>query len=80
MMRDFQGVYDEDRQINFNLSISNGTSHRFTVQKFSATANPYYLLVMGSLTMKVDEVFSLFSEKYLPKIEENLQNVLKSIE
>ena len=80
MMRDFQGVYDEDRQINFNLSITNGTSYRFTVQKFSAVLNPYYLLIMGTMTLKIDDIFFLFHEKYLSKIDKSLENILKSIE
>ena len=80
MMRDFQGVYDDDRQINFSLSITNGTSHRFTVQKFSAVSNPYYLLLMGEMTLKPDDIFFLFHEKFLPKIDESLQNILKSNE
>jgi len=80
MMRDFQGVYDEERQINFNLSITDGVSYQFTVQKFSANSTSYYLLIMGTMTLKIDEIFFLFHKKFLPKIDKNLQNILKSIE
>jgi hypothetical protein len=80
MMRDFKGVYNEDRQINFTLSITNGTTHRFVVQKFPSTLNPYYLLIMGTTDLKANEIFSLFQKKFLGKIDQSLSDIVKSLE
>jgi len=80
LMRDFKGVYDEDRQISFNISISNGDIYRFTFSKFSELTSPFYLLIMGKQSLKVESAFTLFRKKYLPKIDESLHELIKKIE
>lgn len=80
MMRDFKGVYNDDRQINFDLSITNGTTYRFVVQKFPGALNPYYLLIMGATDLKVNEIFPLFQKKFLVKIDQSLKDLVKSLE
>jgi len=80
MMRDFKGVYNEDRQINFNISITNGTTYRFVVQKFPSALNPYYLLIMGATDLKFTELFSLFQKKFLIRIDKSLKDIIESLE
>ncbi len=79
LMRDFKGIYEENRQIKFDLPISNRI-YKFTIQRLSELISPYYLLIMGSLALETDKIFSLFHKKYVSKIDENLAKLIKTID
>ncbi len=80
LMRDFHGVYDEERQVNFDLAVSNGEIYKFSLEKLTGLPETYYLLLMGAQSIKVDKVFSTFRKTYESKIATSLKNLIKSID
>ncbi|NVM53677.1 MAG: hypothetical protein HWN66_08230 [Candidatus Helarchaeota archaeon] len=79
LMRDFKGVYD-DRQVSFDLNISNGENYKFQLEKITELAGPYYLLIMGSQSLKSKEIFSIFHKIFVTKIEKGLHELIKTID
>ncbi len=79
LLRDFQGVYEEKRQLNFDLPLPNDNLYMFSFQKFTDLKSPYYLLLMGSSALKADAAFTLFKQKYLPRMDQSLKNLIKGI-
>ncbi|MHA1266126.1 MAG: ADP-ribosylation factor-like protein [Candidatus Helarchaeota archaeon] len=76
LLRDFKGVYDEGRNINFDLPISNGDLFKFQLHKLTNLSNKYYLLLMGTQSLLYDDVISLFQQTYSPKMEKGLQELV----
>ncbi|MHA1650579.1 MAG: hypothetical protein ACTSYB_10340, partial [Candidatus Helarchaeota archaeon] len=80
LMRDFKGIYDDERQINFNLDVMNGINYKFQLNKISELTSPFYLLIMGSPTFNPTQVFSVFHKKYVPKIDKSLHDLITAID
>ncbi len=80
LMRDFKGIYDDERQINFNLDVMNGINYKFQLNKISELTSPFYLLIMGSPTFNLTQVFSVFHKKYVPKIDKSLHDLITAID
>ena len=80
LMRDFKGVYDENRIMDFNVNVIDGVNYKFQMKKITELTSPYYILIMGSQFIKSDEIFSTFHQKYVPQIDEGLRNLIKSLD
>jgi GTPase SAR1 family protein len=80
LMRDYQGVYDDKQEIKFNLNVLDGFNYKFQMNKITKLISPYYLLIMGLPTITPKDVFALFDTKYVPRIERNLRDLIKSID
>ncbi|NVM29548.1 MAG: hypothetical protein HWN65_11970 [Candidatus Helarchaeota archaeon] len=82
LLRDFKGVYDEDRQINFDLPTDapGADAYKFSFKKIPELSNPYYLLIMGSPSVKAGKGFSIFKKKFVDKIKQALQDLIKTID
>lgn len=80
LLRDFEGVYDEDRQISFDLSVSNGDIYKFFMNRIDQLPSKYYLLLMGTQSIRPKDAITLFRKNYLPKIERGLGDLIKAID
>jgi hypothetical protein len=80
LMRDYQGVYDDKQEIKFNINVLDGFNYKFQLNKITKLISPYYFLIMGLPTIVPKDVFKLFDAKYIPKIERNLHDLIKSID
>lgn len=80
LMRDFKGVYDADRQVNFDLSVSNGDVYKFSLEKTTGLPETYYLLIMGTQSVKPTDIFSTFRKKFESKMADSLKNLIKAID
>ncbi|MHA1130205.1 MAG: ADP-ribosylation factor-like protein [Candidatus Helarchaeota archaeon] len=80
LMRDFKGIYDDQRQINFDLNVLDGFNYKFHLHKITKLTSPYYLLIMGLPSINPKNLFVLFEKSFIPKIEQALHDLIKLID
>lgn len=79
LMRDFKDVYDDNHDINFDIPVVDGDYYKFQLSKITEIG-PYYLLIMGSQSIKSKSVLTTFYKKFMPRIDKSLRDLIKSEE
>ncbi len=68
LSKDIKDFYDESKHIDIIIPANNNIQYNFSLLKLLNATRSYYLLIMGTPTLEMKQAFSIFVQKYLPKI------------
>ncbi|MHA1648696.1 MAG: ADP-ribosylation factor-like protein [Candidatus Helarchaeota archaeon] len=80
LIGDFQNLFDENQKAYFDISLGNDKIYKFRLNKITEMNPPYYLLVMGTSSFDIDEIYSLFRTKFVSVIEKRIIKLVESVE